>query len=99
MVVLNRIYTRTGDGGDTSLGDGTRVSKTALRVECYGTVDEANAALGLARLHAAPPSQRRSAASRTTCSISAPISAARERKAGCASPMPRWNGSSDRWMR
>lgn len=52
MVVLNRIYTRTGDGGETSLGDGTRVPKPALRVECYGTVDEANATLGLARLHA-----------------------------------------------
>ncbi|NAZ36756.1 cob(I)yrinic acid a,c-diamide adenosyltransferase [Rubellimicrobium sp. CFH 75288] len=52
MVVLSRIYTRTGDGGETSLGDGTRVAKHALRVECYGTVDEANACLGLARLHA-----------------------------------------------
>lgn len=52
MVVLNRIYTRTGDGGDTALGDGTRVRKHALRVEAYGTVDELNSALGLARLHA-----------------------------------------------
>ncbi|WPY93876.1 cob(I)yrinic acid a,c-diamide adenosyltransferase [Limimaricola variabilis] len=52
MVVLNRIYTRTGDKGDTALGDGSRVPKDALRVECYGTVDETNAALGLARLHA-----------------------------------------------
>lgn len=52
MVVLNRIYTRTGDKGDTALGDGTRVAKHALRVEAYGTVDEANAAIGLARLHA-----------------------------------------------
>ena len=51
MVVLNRIYTRTGDKGDTALGDGTRVAKHALRVEAYGTVDEANAAIGLARLH------------------------------------------------
>ena len=53
MVVLNRIYTRTGDKGDTALGDGRRVPKDALRVEAYGTVDEANATLGLARLHAA----------------------------------------------
>ncbi len=52
MVVLNRIYTRTGDGGETALGDGTRVWKDALRVEAYGTIDETNAALGLARLHA-----------------------------------------------
>jgi len=52
MVRLTRIYTRGGDTGETSLGDGSRVSKTELRVECYGTVDEANAAVGLARLHA-----------------------------------------------
>lgn len=52
MVVLNRIYTRTGDGGDTALGDGSRVAKTAARVEAFGTVDETNAALGLAALHA-----------------------------------------------
>lgn len=51
MVTLTRIYTRAGDGGKTSLGDGTRVSKHAARVEAYGTVDEANAAVGLARLH------------------------------------------------
>lgn len=52
MVVLNRIYTRTGDKGDTALGDGARVPKDAVRVEAYGTVDELNATLGLARLHA-----------------------------------------------
>lgn len=52
MVVLNRIYTRTGDGGETALGNGVRVPKDALRVEAYGTVDETNATLGLARLHA-----------------------------------------------
>ena len=55
MVVLNRIYTRTGDAGETALGDGSRVPKNAPRVEAYGTVDEFNAALGLARLHAAGP--------------------------------------------
>ncbi len=49
MVVLNRIYTRTGDDGTTALGSGERVSKTAPRVEAYGTIDEANAAIGLAR--------------------------------------------------
>src|SRR5215216_1112203 len=51
MVRLTRIYTRGGDKGETSLGDGSRVAKQALRVEAFGTVDEANAAIGLARLH------------------------------------------------
>lgn len=53
MVVLNRIYTRTGDAGDTALGNGRRVSKAHLRIEAYGTVDETNAVLGLVRLHTA----------------------------------------------
>ncbi len=53
MVKLTKIYTRGGDKGDTSLGDGTRVKKHALRVAAYGTLDEANAAVGLARLHTA----------------------------------------------
>ncbi|KIT17990.1 cob(I)yrinic acid a,c-diamide adenosyltransferase [Jannaschia aquimarina] len=52
MVVLSKIYTRTGDKGTTALGDGSRVKKTDLRVEAYGTVDEANSVIGLARLHA-----------------------------------------------
>jgi len=51
MVKLTRIYTRGGDKGKTSLGDGSRVAKQSLRVEAFGTVDEANAAIGLARLH------------------------------------------------
>ena len=51
MVRLTRIYTRGGDRGQTSLGDGRRVAKHDLRVEAYGTVDEANATIGLARLH------------------------------------------------
>ena len=50
MVELNRIYTRGGDKGKTSLSDGSRVAKHHLRVEAYGTVDEANAILGLCRL-------------------------------------------------
>ncbi|HLB07644.1 MAG TPA: cob(I)yrinic acid a,c-diamide adenosyltransferase [Alphaproteobacteria bacterium] len=50
MVKLTKIYTRGGDKGETSLGDGARVKKHALRVAAYGTIDEANAALGLARL-------------------------------------------------
>ena len=53
MVVLNRIYTRTGDDGTTSLGSGARRKKYDLRVEAYGTVDEANAVIGLVRLHTA----------------------------------------------
>jgi cob(I)alamin adenosyltransferase len=52
MVTLNRIYTKTGDKGDTALGDGTRLPKHAIRIEAYGTLDEANSAIGLARLHA-----------------------------------------------
>jgi cob(I)alamin adenosyltransferase len=51
MVVLNKIYTRTGDDGTTALGSGQRVAKYDLRVEAYGTLDETNAAIGLARLH------------------------------------------------
>ena len=51
MVVLSKIYTRTGDDGTTALGSGRRVAKYDLRVECYGTLDETNAAVGLARVH------------------------------------------------
>jgi len=51
MVQLTKIYTRGGDAGDTSLGSGNRVAKHDLRVSAYGTVDEANAVIGLARLH------------------------------------------------
>ena len=53
MVKLTKIYTRGGDAGQTSLGDGTRLAKNAVRVAAYGTTDEANAAVGLARLHTA----------------------------------------------
>ncbi len=53
MVRLNKIYTRTGDDGTTGLGSGERRLKCDVRVEAYGTVDEANAAIGLARLHTA----------------------------------------------
>lgn len=51
MVKLNKIYTRTGDKGTTGLGTGERVAKFALRIAAYGTVDEANSAVGVARLH------------------------------------------------
>jgi cob(I)alamin adenosyltransferase len=50
MVRLNRIYTRTGDDGTTGLGTGERRSKADIRIEAYGTVDETNAAVGIARL-------------------------------------------------
>jgi len=53
MVVLNRIYTRTGDDGTTSLGSGDRRKKYDLRVAAYGTLDEVNAVLGIVRLHTA----------------------------------------------
>jgi cob(I)alamin adenosyltransferase len=53
MVVLNKIYTRTGDDGTTALGTGGRRKKYDLRIAAYGTVDEANAAIGIARLHTA----------------------------------------------
>jgi cob(I)alamin adenosyltransferase len=54
MVVLNRIYTRTGDDGTTALGTGERRAKNDLRIEAYGTIDEANSAIGLARVATAP---------------------------------------------
>jgi cob(I)alamin adenosyltransferase len=53
MVVLNRIYTRTGDDGTTALGSGARRKKYDLRVAAYGTLDEVNAVIGLVRLHTA----------------------------------------------
>ncbi len=53
MVVLSKIYTKTGDDGETALGNGARVAKHSLRVSAYGTVDETNATVGLARQHSA----------------------------------------------
>jgi cob(I)alamin adenosyltransferase len=57
-VRLDRIYTRAGDAGETSLGDGTRVPKTDARIEAYGTVDELNAVLGLVLAGIAEPELR-----------------------------------------
>src|SRR6202046_5880983 len=57
MVVLNKIYTRTGDDGSTALGSGERRKKYDLRVAAYGTIDEANAAIGVARLHTGPDAE------------------------------------------
>ena len=53
MVILNKIYTRSGDAGTTALGSGERVAKHALRIAAYGTVDETNASVGVARVHLA----------------------------------------------
>ena len=58
MVVLNKIYTRTGDDGTTALGSGERRPKFDLRVASYGTVDEANACIGMARIHTAANAPR-----------------------------------------
>ncbi|MEL7107354.1 MAG: cob(I)yrinic acid a,c-diamide adenosyltransferase [Pseudomonadota bacterium] len=55
MVVLNKIYTKTGDAGETALGNGARVAKHSVRVTAYGTVDELNAVVGLARLNTSGP--------------------------------------------
>ena len=57
MVRIDRVITRGGDGGQTSLGDGSRVAKDAARVDAYGEVDEANAAIGLLRLHTVTDAQ------------------------------------------
>ncbi|MEZ5871251.1 MAG: cob(I)yrinic acid a,c-diamide adenosyltransferase [Nitratireductor sp.] len=54
MVILNKIYTKTGDDGTTGLGNGERRSKADLRINAYGTVDETNSCIGLCRLHTAP---------------------------------------------
>lgn len=62
MVRLSKIYTKTGDDGTTGLGDGSRVDKTDLRVESYGTVDEANAAIGLCVIEAGRDSGSHAAA-------------------------------------
>ena len=53
MVKLNKIYTRTGDDGTTGLGTGARRLKSDIRIDAYGTVDEANACIGMARIHTA----------------------------------------------
>ncbi len=59
MVILNKIYTRTGDKGQTSLGDGSRRSKADVRIEAYGTVDETNAQIGVARVLCTSPALAR----------------------------------------
>ena len=75
MVVLNKIYTRTGDDGTTALGTGERRKKYDLRIAAYGTLDEANAAIGIARLHTSGDAALDPALARIqkTCSTPAPI--------------------------
>ena len=59
MIKLNKIYTKTGDGGDTALGNGERVLKDSLRVSAYGNVDELNASIGVITLYAAEDLKRK----------------------------------------
>ena len=65
---MANLYTKTGDKGQTSLVGGSRVSKSSLRVECYGTIDEANSMLGLAYAQTGNISAPRFTASRAGCS-------------------------------
>ena len=104
MVTLVKIYTKTGDLGETGLGDGSRISKAVLRISAIGAVDEANSAIGIARLDARrrdrTPCWR---ASRTICSIWAPTFARRKMgerlKAACGWLAPRSSGWSARSTR
>ena len=84
-VRLTRIYTRGGDRGETSLGDGSRVSKLDPLLRAYGAVDELNSLVGWAQVEAVD--ERASSASRTSCSTSAPISPCPSPRttSGCAS--------------
>jgi cob(I)alamin adenosyltransferase len=102
MVKLNKIYTRKGDDGTTGLAAGARRKKFDLRVDAYGTVDEANSTIGLARLHTAdsiPRSTRCCFACKMTCSISAqtwrrPRPASHFPMSHCVSSRPRLTGSN-----
>ena len=103
MVRLTRIYTRGGDAGETSLGDGTRVPKHSLRVAAYGTVDEANAAIGIARLHAdTAADEMLDRIQNDLFDLGADLCTPRTagaRPGRCASPRPKSSGSSARSMR
>ena len=103
-VNLTRIYTKLGDGGETHLGDMSRVSKNDPRIEAYGTIDELNALIGLALATAdarRADGRRASSTSRTTCSISAPTCRCRRptSASGCASCPSRPRGSRRRATR
>ena len=82
MVVLNKIYTRTGDDGTTALGSGARRKKYDLRVRAYGTLDEVNAVIGIVRLHVGGDQALDAMLGhifRTICSTSRPICACRRK--------------------
>ena len=80
MVFLSRIYTKSGDKGETGLGDGTRVPKDAARVAAYGTVDELNAARGWSpRIARIAPRPRSSAASNDLFDVGGPVRAPRRK--------------------
>ena len=76
MAVLNEIYTKTGDKGETALGNGQRVAKHSARVNAYGTVDEVNATVGLARQRATGEIGEQLSRIQNICSIWALIFAA-----------------------
>ena len=100
MVVLNRIYTRTGDDGTTALGTGERRKKYDLRIAAYGTLDEVNAVIGLARLHTAGDAVLDAVLARiqndlfdVEADLCMPSEAARDRAArGSTSPTRKWSG-------
>ena len=99
MVVLNRIYTRTGDDGTTALGSGERRPKYDLRVAAYGNVDETNATIGVARLHLKEMRELDVMLGliQTICSISGPTCRcrnARARRSACACSPARSSGWS-----
>ena len=91
-VRLTKIYTRGGDAGETSLGDGSRVSKLDPLVRAYGAVDELNSVVGLRPGGGGRP--RGSSASRTSSSTSAPTSRSRSRRATGSSGSPRRRSTS-----
>ena len=89
MVVLNRIYTRTGDDGTTALGSGERRPKYDLRVSAYGTVDETNAVIGIVRLHLRDSREQASRAVQTIWAFIALSDFVADRNSGFLFPLSR----------
>ena len=99
MVVLNRIYTKTGDDGTTALGSGERRPKYDLRIAAYGTVDETNAAIGVVRLHLREARELDAMLGRIQNDLfdlgaDLRCPSARARRSGCGCCRARSNGSS-----
>ena len=99
MVVLSRIYTRAGDGGQTRLAGGESLSKDMPRIRAIGAVDETNAAIGLARLHLATEPKVEAILARVQNDLfdlgatsPRPIAASPRRTSPCASSTPRSSG-------